>query len=279
MWYTTRFEGYDDPKHSNRGPSGVATLQGVLSASLRTGFFLEVVGITGLVLTYYACKGTGLFTYDLSQSSEEQRQMPSFRLCLVIFSGLHLIGSLHIMIFQAALADDASCARGYRAGAKLLGIATFFDLVASTLQFIIYAYMLTNYDQIWWSQFVSGGVEWLIVALARLVHAFAMFYFSSALLLLEVYHDNGTNDWHGVLNCFLFFVGGCAEIVALTISNSTVSVVITWIALVSAMVWSMAFEQEVNASAPLLNEPELTNEIEAQVEKFARKTPYLSGQD
>lgn len=57
--------------------------------------------------------------------------------------------------------------------------------------------------------------------------------------------------------------------------TGSIAVVLHWIALVSSLVWAMAFEQEVNASAPLLNEPELTNEIESQVEKFARASPYL----
>lgn len=51
---------------------------------------------------------------------------------------------------------------------------------------------------------------------------------------------------------------------------ASISVVIYWVALVSALVWVMGFEQELNASQPLLNEPELTNDIETQVEKFAR---------
>lgn len=275
MWHTTRYEGFDDPKHSKRGPAGVATLQGVFSALLRTGFLLQLIGLTTLLLVYYAYKGTGIFTYDLIFTTEEQRDTPGFRLWLEIASGIQLIGALYILCFQAVLADDASWARGYRAGAKLLGNAAFFDVLARTVQFIIYAYMDAHYDKVWWKQFSSGGAEWLVSALARLLHAFSLFYYASALFLLEVYHDNGTNDWHGILNCFLFTVAGIAEIVVLAVTRSAVAVVLSWVALVSALVWAMAFEQEVNACAPLLNEPELTNEIEARVEKYARASPYL----
>lgn len=210
MWHTTRYEGFDDPKHSNRGPAGVATLQGMLSALLRTGFLLELVGLTVLFLVYYVYRGTGFFTYDLVFTTEDQRALPGFRFWLEIASGVQLVGALYVLCFQAVLADDASWARGYRAGAKLLGNAAFFDVLSRTIQFIIYAYMNAHYDKVWWKQFSSGGAEWLVSALARLLHAFALFYYATALFLLEIYHDNGTNDWHGILNCFLFSVAGVA---------------------------------------------------------------------
>lgn len=210
MWYTTRYEGFDAPKHSNRSPSGIATIQSMLSAQLRSGFLFKLIGLTGLILSYYVYKGTGLFTYDLEDTTEEQRGTAGFRSCLEIFSALNLVGALYLLFFQTLLADDASWSRGYRAGSKHLGNAAFLDLISSTLQFIIYVYMDAHYDKVWWNQFSSGGVEWLVYALARLLNAFALLYYASGLFLLEVYHDNGTNDWHGVLNCFLFTVAGVA---------------------------------------------------------------------
>ncbi|XP_053991418.1 uncharacterized protein LOC128883263 [Hylaeus volcanicus] len=275
MWYTTRYEGFDDPKVCKKGPSGVATLQGIFSGLLQTGFLLQLIGLTTLFFVYYAYRGTEIFTYDLVFTSEEQRQLSGFRFWLQIGSGVQLLGSLYILFFHALLADDASWARGYRAGAKLLGNAAFFDVLSRTIQFIIYAYMNNHYGPIWWKQFSMGGAEWLVSALARLLYVFALFYYATSLFLLEIYHDNGTNDWHGLLNCFLFTVAGVSEIVALSIPRNAVSVIISWIALVSALVWSIAFEQEVNACTPLLNEPELTNEIEARVEKYARASPYM----
>lgn len=208
MWYTTRYEGFDGPKHSSRGPTGFTAIQGILSGLLRTGFLFKVLGLTGLVLSYYVYKGTGLFTYDLAETTEEQRTSPGFRRCLELFSFLYLAGALYLLFFQTLLADDASWTRGYRAGSKMLGNAAFLDVVSSTLQFIMYAYMDNNYDKIWWNQFCSGGVEWLFHALARLIQAFSLLYYASGLFLLEIYHDNGTNDWHSVLNCFLFTVAG-----------------------------------------------------------------------
>lgn len=204
MWYTTRYEGFDGPKYSTRTPSGIAAIQGILSALLRTGFLLKLVGVTGLVLSYYIYEGTGFFTYDLKDTTEEQRGMTGFRCSLVVFCGIHLCGALYLLLFQTLLADDASWARGYRAGSKMLGNAAFLDLVSSTLQFMIFVYMDTHYDEPWWYQFTSGGVEWLIYALARLLQSFSLLFYASGLFLVEVYHDNGTNDWHGVLNAFLF---------------------------------------------------------------------------
>ena len=276
MWYTTRYEGFDEPKHSKRGQASVLTFQGMFSALLQTGFLLQLIGLTALFIVYYVYKGTEIFTYDLAFSSEEQRQTPGFRFWLQISTGIQLLGALYILFFQALLADDASWARGYRAGTKLLGNAAFFDVLSRTVQFIIYAYMNAHYGPVWWKQFSNGGAEWLVAALARLLYVFALFYYASSLFLLEVYHDNGTNDWHGLLNCFLFTAAAVTEIIGLAVPRSAISVIISWIALVSALVWAIAFEQEVNACTPLLNEPELTNEIEARVEKYARASPYIT---
>lgn len=88
----------------------------------------------------------------------------------------------------------------------MLGNATFLDLISSTLQFIIHIYANFHYDSSWWFQFTSGGVEWLNHTLARLLQAFSLLYYANGLFLIEVYHDDGTNDWHGVLNSFLFTV-------------------------------------------------------------------------
>lgn len=275
MWYTTRYEGFDNPKSGfTRTPLNSALLGGIFSGLLRLGFLLEFIGLTGLFISYFGYKGTGFFTYDLWLTSEEQRSHLGFRNCLVLFSGLYLLGALCLLLFQAVLSDDASWARGYRAGAKLLGNATFLDVVGATLQFIFYAYMSNHYDKTWWAQFTGGGVEWLVFALARLIHALGALFYASALFLLEVYHDQGTNDWHGVLNAFLFTGTALMELLVLTVMDGATGVVLNWVALVSALLWAMAFEQEVNASGPLLHETELSNEVEAQVEKFARAHPY-----
>lgn len=291
MWYTTRYEGFDAPKFSNRGPTGHALVQTFSSGLLRTGFLLKWIGLTGLIVAYYMYEGRGLFTYDLKETSEAQRDTQGFRCSLACFQLIQSLGALYLLFFQTLLADDASWSRGYRAGSKMLSNAAFLDVASSTLQFIIYVYMDTHYDKVWWNHFTSGGTEWLISTLARLLNAFSLLYYASGLFLLEVYHDNGTNDWHGVLNAFIFTVAGIAgklfshksvlsrariffsEILVLAYVEGSIAIILQWIALVSALVWAMAFEQEVNASQPLLNEPELTNEIESQVEKFARARP------
>lgn len=47
-----------------------------------------------------------------------------------------------------------------------------------------------------------------------------------------------------------------------------------WLALLAATTWAVFFEPEVNNVSPALHETELTNDVEQQVEKFARMSPY-----
>ncbi|CDJ47103.1 Chromosome III, complete sequence, related [Eimeria brunetti] len=47
-----------------------------------------------------------------------------------------------------------------------------------------------------------------------------------------------------------------------------------WLSLFAAAIWALFFEPEVNAVSPALHETELTNDVEQQVEKFARLSPY-----
>lgn len=208
MWYTTRYEGFDTTKGCSTTRKGSAIVQVLSAGLLRVGFLCKWIGVTGLILIYYVYEGTGLFTYDLKETTENQRENDTFLGWLAFFQFIQLIGSLYLLLFQTSISDDASWARGYRAGSKTFGTAAFLDLISNTLQFIVYVYMASHYDKAWWFQFTSGGTEWLISTLARLINSFSLLYYASALFLLEVYHDHGTNDWHGVLNCFIFTVAG-----------------------------------------------------------------------
>lgn len=276
MFYTTRYDGYDTQHIYEKTTWGSVVIQALSSGLLRLGVLLKWIGLTGLLFSYYIYEGQGLFTYDLKDTTEAQRELQGFRCSLTAFQFVHLLGALYLLGFQTFLADDASWSRGYRAGSKMFGTAATFDVISSTLQFIIYVYMDNYYDKTWWAHFTSGGAEWLISTLARLLNAFALFYYASGFFLLEVYHDNGTNDWHGVLNAFILTFAGIAEISVLVLSEGSISIVLHWIALVSILVWAMAFEQELNSSQPFLHESEFTNQVESQVEKFARNSPYAN---
>lgn len=52
-----------------------------------------------------------------------------------------------------------------------------------------------------------------------------------------------------------------------------------WLALLAATIWAVFFEPEVNNVSPALHETELTNDVEQQVEKFARMSPYYPSGD
>jgi len=276
MFYATRHEGLDEPRHTKRQPHiPLTTMEIATSGLLRYGLFIQLLSLTGLLLTYYIFKGQTIFTYDLYWTTEEMRENYLFRLWAAIFTGLYTCGAIYLMCFQALAADDACWARGYRAGSKLLATATFLDVLSGVASFVFFLHFTSHYDKPWWNHFTQGGAEWTFMAFGRLVHGTALLFYALAFLLLELYHDEGTNDWHGCLNFFLFGSAGIAEIVVLFLSHGVAGIVLLWIALVSGLTWAMAFEQEVNETSPQLNETELTNDVEQQVEKFARLSPQM----
>lgn len=60
---------------------------------------------------------------------------------------------------------------------------------------------------------------------------------------------------------------------------SGVAALFIWLALVGVTTWAFFFEPEVNEVSPALHETELTNDVEQQVEKFARMSPYYPAED
>ena len=83
-----------------------------------------------------------------------------------------------------------------------------------------------------------------------------------------------------IVVCFIF-VCVClfAEFCVLFASVSGVSALFVWFALLAAATWAVFFEPEVNNVSPALHETELTNDVEQQVEKFARLSPYYPSSD
>lgn len=196
-----------------------------------------------------------------------------------------------------------SWARGYRAGSKILRLATFMDLLCSVMQFIFYLYIAKFYQPKWYAQFEEGGPERLFFSYIRCMHAVCLLLYAAATYLLEVYHDEGAGDLHAYLNSTLFGFAGligksqthcCVIVPVVHLSTSTcfrfavhfseftvmflplsgLSTLAIWFALLAATVWAFFFEPEVNNVSPALHETELTNDVEQQVEKFARMSPY-----
>lgn len=272
MWFTTRQDGLDDGCHTNRGPC--VQINGLFGTTLRIGFFLEFIALTFLFMNHWTNGGRGLFSFDLKNINDENRIDQTFRNSLALWTGLYLIGAIFIMSFQVLLADDTCWARGYRAGSKILRLASFLDTISATLQFIFYLFISKFYTRKWYVHFNEGGSEWVFFIFVRLVHAFACLLFGLSAYLLEVYHDEGAGDLHAYINGVLFVLAGLTEILVVFCNSGSFSNLILWIALGAVSLWSYYFEPEVNNVSPALHETELTNDVEQQVEKFSRYTPY-----
>eukprot|EP01069_Polyplicarium_translucidae_P004526 Polyplicarium_translucidae@DN259_c0_g1_i1.p1 len=227
MWYTTRQEGFDDPKHTKRGPDLASYVESRTNSTLRVGFLTQALSLGGMFLLFWGFQGLGIFTYDLHYTNESMRSNTVFRAALAFLSFCYMTGSARLLAFQLTLADDAVWARGYRAGSKLFGIASLLDLVSSTMQFVFYLYMANNYDKTWWAHFTSGGYEWTFVAFARVLHAVAFCMFADATFCLEVYHDDGAGGLHAILNSFAFAAAGIAEIAVLFLAHGAAGAVLT----------------------------------------------------
>lgn len=105
-----------------------------------------------------------------------------------------------------------SWARGYRAGSKILRLASFLDTISATLQFIFYLYISKFYTKKWYLHFNEGGSEWVFFIFVRLVHAFSCLLYGLACYLLEVYHDEGAGDLHAYINGIMFAFAGLTGI-------------------------------------------------------------------
>lgn len=101
-----------------------------------------------------------------------------------------------------------SWARGYRAGSKILRMATFLDLLSSIMQFIFYLYIAKFYSAKWYAHFLEGGSERIFCSYIRCMHAVCLLLYACAYYLLEVYHDEGAGDLHAYINTVLFFLAG-----------------------------------------------------------------------
>ncbi|KOB58705.1 hypothetical protein PFHG_00453 [Plasmodium falciparum HB3] len=272
MWFTTRQDGLDDNCHTNRGPC--FQISGFFGTTLRIGFFLEFIALTFLFMSYWSNGGKGLFSYDLKNINDEYRLDQTFRNSITLWTGVYLIGAIFIMSFQVLLADDTCWARGYRAGSKILRLASFLDTISATLQFIFYLYISKFYTRKWYVHFNEGGSEWVFFIFVRLVHAFSCLLYGLAAYLLEVYHDEGAGDLHAYINGVMFGFAGLTEIFVIFCNSGCYSNLLLWLALGAVSLWSYYFEPEVNHVSPALHETELTNDVEQQVEKFSRYTPY-----
>ncbi|CAG9476250.1 glideosome associated protein with multiple membrane spans 3, putative [Plasmodium vivax] len=277
MWFTTRQDGLDDNCHTNRGPC--FQISGFFGTTLRIGFFLEFIALTFLFMAYWSSGGKGLFSYDLKNMKDEYRLDQTFRNSITLWSGVYLIGAIFIMSFQVLLADDTCWARGYRAGSKILRLASFLDTISATLQFIFYLYISKFYTRKWYVHFNEGGSEWVFFIFVRLVHAFSCLLYGLAAYLLEVYHDEGAGDLHAYINGVMFAFAGLTEIFVIFCNSGCYSNFLLWLALGAVSLWSYYFEPEVNHVSPALHETELTNDVEQQVEKFSRYTPYPQEQN
>ncbi|KAL8437818.1 hypothetical protein ACSSS7_000699 [Eimeria intestinalis] len=206
--------------------------------------------------------------------SESARSSEGFHTALAFFSGLYMLGATYLVCFQALAADDACWARGYRAGSKILRLATFLDLLSSIMQFIFFLYIAKFYKPKWYMHFQEGGPECLFFSYIRCLHAVCLSLYAAATYLLEVYHDEGAGDLHAYINSALFGFASLLEFCVLFIPIGGASSLSIWLALLAASTWAIFFEPEVNNVSPALHETELTNDVEQQVEKFARMSPY-----
>lgn len=277
MWYTTRQEGFDDPRHSKRAPCLNVNI--FTRGLLRAGFTLQLLSFTMMIAFNWAFGGSGIFSYDLSTMDEEERANDTFRVFIAIFSLFYLLGSFYILLFQALMSDDAAWARGFRAGSKILRLAAFFDVISSVMQFIFFLYVAKFYSAKWYDHFNAGGSECVFLAYIRCMHAICFVLYGISTYLLEVYHDEGAGDLHAYINCAFLLTAGIFEFSLIFFQISSTASGLIWASLFVVTTWCYFFEPEVNHASPLLDETELTNDVEQQVEKFTRVNPFEVSQE
>lgn len=277
MWIATRHEGFDDPvkgkRHQYLNKRTSDLIERCSQAYLRSGLLMKFLSLIIFLLNHVAYGGKGIFTWDLNNTDAEMRGTSRFRSIVTFASALYFLGAIFIGFFQYSLADDAAWSRGYRAGSKLLSYASFLDISSSAMYLAWACNFCTNYTDNYWHYFITGSIDWLFFGSSRVIQGFSLILMGCALFLLEVYHDTGTNDWHAPLNLFLFTICGFTDIVSLLLPVPQIHFIIYIGSILSALVWAIAFEEEVNSVSPLYHESELCNELEKEVNEFTRVDP------
>lgn len=270
MWVASRYDGFDTSQLAGNlnSKSGDTFIDRVSRGQLRTGLLLQTISLLLLIVSHYFYEGTGLFSWDMRNTHTSMRLNDDYRKSIFLFTGLYQLGTFFLLSFSSLLADDCAWSRGYRAGSKCLGYAVLFDMIAATLQTGSMLNFYLNYNEAWWTHYRDGSLDWIFGASARTIHAIGFALYGIAFFLLEVYHDEGTNDWHGTLNLFIFCFAAATEFLVLACGDPSVGIVVGFVALLSALFWSMAFEEEVNASTPKLSQSELCNELEEDVDRY-----------
>jgi len=271
MWYTTRTEGFDATIPKNRAPFLHDYLASRLGTSLRCGLGYKLLALLGFYLCYYAFEGRKIFSFNLAYTTENMRNSNSHNALNILFQTINMVSAIWICIHWQCLSDDAAWARGFRAGSKILGSAATLDTISQSAQLAAFVWLFQNYSDNWWDHNYSmGGVEWYFLGGARAISAAANLLYGLSFFLLEVYHDDGTNEWHACLNLCLYAIAGLHE--ASGCGWSTISLSIAHI---SAFLWALPFEEELNECSGL-HESELVNQVEEETNKYANLSPYQS---
>ena len=277
MWYTTRHEGYDGDTGARKSHQWLSgeMLERYLGSQLRIGFLIRLITAFAVNIGYYAFGGTRVFTWGLEFTTEHMRAETNYIPYLAVWTGIALWSGMHLACFHAFLSDDAAWARGFRAGSKAFGVAIFFDMVGLVLQLVAYVWISANYSELWWENYTTGGVDWLYFAVCKILFGIKFLCMAPAIALLEIYHDEGTSDWHGLMNAFLLCAGGLSYLVAVFFpAESGLGIVLGVITLLSVTFWAFHFEDALIESSTALNETELCNEVEQEVGKFTKLSPY-----
>ncbi|KNG76117.1 hypothetical protein PFMG_02379 [Plasmodium falciparum IGH-CR14] len=101
-----------------------------------------------------------------------------------------------------------------------------------------------------------------------------MSYWSNGGKGLFSYDLKNINDEYRLDQTFRNSITLWTEIFVIFCNSGCYSNLLLWLALGAVSLWSYYFEPEVNHVSPALHETELTNDVEQQVEKFSRYTPY-----
>lgn len=241
--------------------------------SLRLGFLCQLISFAIFYTGYFTCGGRGLFSLSLENLQDDVAQHTFFRASLVIGSFVHLLGTVLLSIFQIFLADDAAWSRGYRAGSKWISYATLYGTCADVLQCVLYLHIALHYSPALITQSTGGGSEWLLFTFTRILYAIAAFQYGQGFFLIEVYHDQGTSAFLGAALLVAYVATGCLDILGIGFLAPGLGTCVRAITLVMAILWAVVFEDIVHAFSPALYETELTNELEAKVNYFARCPP------
>jgi len=247
---------------SPRGLNYTKVFDHFSSGTLKNGFALQFLSLIVMTVTNWMSGNFSWYTSELLNLQISDNGGVIFYFLMALEQFAYLLGVFCICVYQAFLSDTSKFARGYRIGSKFLAYGAWLGLLANIQRFVNYCYAFSFYQSRWWSRYSATRFDVINHTQPLLLDGFSLAFTGAAILLLEVFHDEGTVEAHNVWKiATLFVVAGKLQILYAFSGFGSYFSVLKLAGLSLALFWANDFERVVELSGPTLHSRDLQNNV------------------